>query len=497
MTTIGNRGTGAGLRRDAVGMREVLFQSITSMAPGAAIAASIPTGASFAGGSLPLSVLLALLACLLAASCIGELARRLPAAGSLAAYSAQGLHPAAGFLVAWAYVFVEALVPALLMLQIGFTTAGTLHDEWAGYPAGLWWPWALAGAAVVTAAGFYGIRASARLGTVLGVLEIAVFLVLTVLLVVRAGPANSASVFTTAHTPGGGGVGGVLAGAAYCVLGFAGFEAAAPLAEEARRPRRTVQRAVVGAALGVGLFYVAATYAMTVFYGPGRFAEFGVAGAASWGGVARASFGFFWVLVFLAVVNSCVANANAGVNAATRTAFAFGRIGVWPRALAVVHPRHRSPVVAVAVQGAVTLALALGLGAAYGPTTAFSLLATVVVTVVMGVYIVTDLACAGFFLRRRRPELRPVRHLLVPALGVVAFVPALLTAAGLPAFWFVTRLAAPVSYAGPVVAVWMLLGAVLLLVLRRRHPERLAAIGRIHLDEHAEPDTEAELQDHD
>jgi hypothetical protein len=31
-----------GLRRDAIGLREVLFQSITDMAPGAAIAASIP-----------------------------------------------------------------------------------------------------------------------------------------------------------------------------------------------------------------------------------------------------------------------------------------------------------------------------------------------------------------------------------------------------------------------------------------------------------------------
>jgi hypothetical protein len=39
-----------GLRRDAIGLREVLFQSITDMAPGAAIAASIPAGVAFAGG---------------------------------------------------------------------------------------------------------------------------------------------------------------------------------------------------------------------------------------------------------------------------------------------------------------------------------------------------------------------------------------------------------------------------------------------------------------
>ena len=42
--------TSGGLRRDAIGLREVLFQSITDMAPGAAIAASIPAGVAFAGG---------------------------------------------------------------------------------------------------------------------------------------------------------------------------------------------------------------------------------------------------------------------------------------------------------------------------------------------------------------------------------------------------------------------------------------------------------------
>lgn len=102
--------TGA-LRRDAIGLREVLFQSVTAMAPAAAVAASIPAGAAFAGGSLPLAVLIALVACLFTASCVAELARELPAAGSVATYAARGLHPAVGFLVGWGYVFVEMLVP--------------------------------------------------------------------------------------------------------------------------------------------------------------------------------------------------------------------------------------------------------------------------------------------------------------------------------------------------------------------------------------------------
>src|SRR6201992_4421806 len=87
-------------RGDAIGLREVLFESITDMAPGAAIAASIPAGAALAAGSPPLAVVFALVACLLCAWCIGLLARELPAAGSPAPEAARGLHPGVGFLVA-------------------------------------------------------------------------------------------------------------------------------------------------------------------------------------------------------------------------------------------------------------------------------------------------------------------------------------------------------------------------------------------------------------
>lgn len=125
----------------------------------------------------------------------------------------------------------------------------------------------------------------------------------------------------------------------------------------------------------------------------------------------------------------------------------------------------------------------LGLGFGYDPVTAFVLLATIIVTVIIGVYVVVNLACAGYFLRRRRDAFNPVLHLLFPVLGIAAFVPALLTAAGIPVFDFVSELSAPVSYAGPVVGIWMLIGIGVLVVLVRRHPERVAQTGRIHLDE--------------
>src|SRR2546430_9600604 len=124
----------SGLRRNAIGLREVLFQSITDMAPGAAIAASIPAGVAFAAGSLPLAVVFALIACLFCAASIGLLAREMPSAGSVATYAARGLHPSVGFLVAWGYVLVGFLIPPLVLLQLGFTTAGTPTAEISAYP---------------------------------------------------------------------------------------------------------------------------------------------------------------------------------------------------------------------------------------------------------------------------------------------------------------------------------------------------------------------------
>jgi amino acid transporter len=482
-------GTTPGLRANAIGLREVLFQSITGMAPGAAVAASIPAGAGYAGGSLPLAVVFALIACLLSASSIGLLAREMPAAGSLATYAARGIHPAAGFLTAWGYVLVSILIPPLVLFQLGFTVAGTINSEWSGYPASLWWPWAIAGALIVLAAGYYGIRTSARMGTILGVFEIAVFLVLAVFLIVHAGGHNTLSVFGTGHTPSGyKGITGVIAGSVYTVLAFGGFEGAAPLAEESRNPKRTVQRAVLLSTLGIGIFYVFTTYAADVAFGPSGFSGFMSSGASSWVGLARSLYGLFWFFVFLAIVNSTIANANAGVNIASRMSFAMGRIHVFPAALARVHPRHRSPVLAIAISFVATVAVLLGLGLAYNPVNGFAMTGTGIVIVLVAIYILMNAACIGYFARaanRHGKRWNVLLHLIVPVLGIVVFVPAWLTAAGIKVFSFVVPLTAPASYMGPGVAGFMVLGVIYLGYLYAKHPGTVTEVGLVHLDEPA------------
>ena len=306
---------------------------------------------------------------------------------------------------------------------------------------------------------------------------------LAVFLVVHAGSRNTLSVFGTGYTPPGfRGITGVIAGSVFTILAFGGFEGAAPLAEEARNPRRTIQRAVLLATLLIGALYVFTTYAVDVAFGPKGFANFTTGtGSASWVGLARSLYGIFWFFVFLAIVNSTIANANAGVNVSSRTAYAMGRIRAFPAVLAFVSHRHRSLIYAILAAFVITVAVTLGLGFGYTPTVAFAMVGTGIVIPLAAIYILMNAACIGFFARRGH-GFNWLSHLIIPLLGIATFVPAWLTAAGIKVFSFITPLTPPLSYMGPAVAAWMVVGVIYLVYLYRRDPRRVLEVGLVHLD---------------
>src|SRR5438094_4927011 len=159
------------LERNAVGLAPTLFQSITHMAPAAAVAFSIIVGAPYAGGSLPLSVLLALVACLLVAVSIGQLGRHLPSAGGLYTYSSRGLHPYVGFLVAWGFILAEPIVAPLLYLVFGNELAANLHSHF-GWPVWLWAPFAVVAGLIVWLLTYPGMRPCTATGVPRGVVAI-------------------------------------------------------------------------------------------------------------------------------------------------------------------------------------------------------------------------------------------------------------------------------------------------------------------------------------
>jgi amino acid transporter len=243
---------------------------------------------------------------------------------------------------------------------------------------------------------------------------------------------------------------------------------------------------VLLATLLIGALYVFTTYAADVAFGPKGFAGFTTGtGSASWVGLARSFYGLFWILVFLAIVNSTLANSNAGVNVASRTAFAMGRIKAFPPLFSAVSVRHRSPLNAIVLGTVISLAVMLGLGIHYGPTEAFAMVGTALVILLVAIYILMNAACFGFFARSRDHKFKIVSHLIIPVLGIAVFVPAWCAGAGvkIAGVSWISPLPAPLSYMGPAVGVWMVIGLAYLVYLYLAHPQRIVDVGLIHLDE--------------
>ena len=474
------------LDRNAIGLREVVFQSICSMAPGAAIAASIPFGSPLAGGALPLAVIFAFIGIFFTASSIGQLAKHIPSSGSVGTYSAIGLRPWVGFLVGWGYAAVEVLIVPLVMLQLGYTVAGEWNSKVHSFPLGSWWVFTTIGTLLVCYLVWLGIRTSAKTATVLGFIEIAVFTLLSIVLIFKAGGHNTLSAFTPKYANASGfkGWSGVIAGSVFSLLAFSGFEAAAPMAEETKDPKRNIPRAIMIATLSIGVLYAFSTYAADVAYGPSKFTGFSKsANGVPWDGFANSVSIVFWALVLFAIINSTLANAIAGTNVFTRTAFAFGRAGAFPKSLAKLNARHRSPQNALIVQLVLGLAIGLLLGWKYGPTEAFGIVATGLVVIVVLVYAVTNLACIGYFSKHRREERHIGLHIVIPILGFIFLVPGFLNAAGIsgvPGLKFIVALPSPLSYGAWAMGGWMVVGLVSLLVLRRTSPEAVEAVALVH-----------------
>jgi len=478
------------LERNAIGLTEVLFQSITHMAPAVATALSLGAATTFAGGNTPLAVVLALVAALFTAYSIGELARHLPSAGGMYTYVARGLGSFAGWLMAWAFLLAEPVVPAALFASFGLFGASLITLITGFSNDYLWLPLTVICGVVVWWLVYRGISISTRVGVALGLIEIGIFLGVSFLLIVNAGSKNTVSVFV----PGADGLKPALQGMVFCLLAFVGFEAAAPLAEETRDPRRTIRRAVLLSALLIGLFYIFNMYAATVYFGPDRMqAEFlGFNNSDPWSGMANEVLPTLGgLLVVFAILNSSLANASAGANASTRVIFALGRVSLLPRWFAAIHETYRTPMNAVHFQGILGIGLAVGLGLLFqaqgqpygGPLTVYVWIGYSLGLLFAGMYVAVNVAVIGYYFREQRSEFSPIKHVVVPILGILLLIPAFLGVLGgltIPFFDIkLDPLKTPYDVVPLLVLIWMILGVVAYFFVRSRTPDALARVGDV------------------
>jgi amino acid transporter len=484
---------GEGLQRNAIGLTEVLFQSITHMAPAVAVALSIGAATGFAGRLTPLAVVFAMVACLFTAYSIGQLAKHLPSAGGMYTYVARGLGPFFGWLMAWAFALAEPLVAPILLAAFGLYGATFLqvylHVDMDFTT--LWVALAVLCGLLLWWLIYSGVQLSTRAGVVLGAIEISIFVFISALLIINAGDRNTIDVFI----PGEEGIKPAFQGMIFCLLAFIGFEAAAPLGEEASEPRRTIPKAVFWSTIGVGAFYILCYYAATVFFGPDRMAGefYAFNNGDPWGFMGVEVLGTLGgILVIFAIINSSLANANSGATAATRSLFSMARGGLLPKFFAAVHPTHRTPVNAVHFQVLVAIVVAVG-GGLYlandpyeglGPINIYVFIGTMLGLLFAGMYMAVNLAVIGFYLRERRDEFNVIKHLLIPALGVLAMIPAMMSVIGgltIPFFDITLDPYANVlRFTAPIVGAWMAIGIVIFVVLWMTNRAALSRMGDVY-----------------
>jgi len=461
------------LRSSSIGTLDVVFQSITYMAPGVGLAFSIGIGIQFAGAALPLSVVIALVGCGFAAVAIGQTAKHIPSAGGIYTYAAKGVGTGSGFYVGWLYVGFAFFLPCFVLTLNGYLIATTLQEQgwWTNAPG--WEFWTALTILAVFCLTYFDVRLSAKAGIILGAIEIIVFLALSATIIGSSSANNSTAPFNPDSSLQG--TKGLLLGAIFGILAFIGFEAASALGEEARNPRQAVPRGVLWSCIGIGLYYVFCCYAWSVGT-PSIVAFHDETAGNDWIQFAHDHWGSLWWIVFLALINSNLACGAAAVNNAARVLFAMGRGGSLPSFLGKVHAHHRTPYLAV-IAVLVTSGITTYAGGEYwDPVTSFTILGGMFTILAIVIYMLACVSCMSYFYRREEGKQHQnfLLHIVCPALGLVVFLAALygqyfsFDTPFKPAF---TEF--PLNWIGWSALVWLIAGVILTLYMKSAKPEAL------------------------
>jgi amino acid transporter len=311
-----------------------------------------------------------------------------------------------------------------------------------------------AGAVTVVAGALIllGVRLSARIVLLVEAVSITLMvIVFTVLL--GSGTAATAAV---GPDPG---LGGIAAGVVPALAAFIGFEAATALGVEARRPYRTIPRAVLGTAVVVAVLSLFAAYTH-VAMAPGGGSPEPVIGAAAVQGTA-----WLAIVLDLGIATSFFACTVATGNVLVRVLFSMARDGILPQALGHTHRRYRTPHVAILtalpLAGAAPVAL---LATGMPPGGVLTLLLSVASAGFLAAYLLVCLA-APLFLRR---------------IGELTAAPVVATAVIVPILVVVSGAYVASASGGPVpVVLGVLVAAGIAWYgwLRSRRPEQLRGIG--------------------
>jgi APA family basic amino acid/polyamine antiporter len=384
-----------------------------------------------------------------------ELVSAMPRAGGEHNYALRALGSRPAFVTSWAIVlgyvsvvaFEAVALPQTVLYLAPDMQAGLLWSV-AGYD--VYATWALvgiAGAIVITAINYIGIRPA----SVVQVIAVAFLLAVGLLLLTGSFVGGEAGNLDPWFAGGLAGFVGVLVATPFL---FVGFDVIPQSAEEINLPQRQVGKLLVISVLMATAFYilVVVTVGSALPHSELAAAELASAAgmAALWNSPAMGT-----VLV-VGGIAGILTSWNGFLIGASRILYAMAASGMLPRWFAYLHPRYRTPTHALLVIGGLSV---------FAPLFGRQMLVWLVDAGGINIVIAFLLVAVSFLvLRRREPDMqRPFRLPAGPVIGWAAAVLSLVLAVLYLPFM-------PAALTGPewiIVGVWWLVGLWFVLRLPR------------------------------
>ena len=371
----------------------------------------------------------------------------LPSAGSVYGFARQALGAFPGFIAGWMILLDYLLIPAFLYVLI----AVALETLLPGIDRAVW---IVSLVALTTAVNWFGITVTSRANFVSVALQV---LVLTgfiglALIALYSGKGNGSLTLKPVFDAAAFDAGKIFSATSICIMSFLGFDAVSTLAEEVKGgDRRVVGRAIIAVLVLSAVFFVAVTWVLGNLL-PGIVIKDPAAAVYELATWATGS----WTAIVLAWTYALVvglSNALPMQVGVARVVYAMGRDRQLPGALARIHPRFRTPYVAMLVTAFISLVVAI-----FMKNRLDDLASIVNFGALSGFLLLHVSVLARFAVKLRSREI--LAHWVVPVCGIAVVV---------AVFSGMSALAVKVGCA------WLACGLVYGAVLKTQHREELHA----------------------
>jgi amino acid transporter len=462
-----------------MGVGELVMNVLAFSSPLTTVAGTLPVMLLFSGHTAPGIYLLVTLMLLIFSVGFVKMSRSVEAPGGFYSFVTAGLGKPAGLggalLALVGYVFIGFFAPSLFAVTLQRFVVDILNG-----PDIPWYWYGLAIIAITTVLAYNRIDLSAKVLTVVMLLESTVVIIFDVAAFASGDVSHGVGFSMPWITDAGLGL-----ALLFAVGNFFGFEATVIYRDEVRNPDRTIPRATYIAVTGIGLFYAVAAWAYTAFLGAGNVQEAAKANTVNlFNDSATLLVGKIFADVgVVLLITSILASMLSIQNIAARYSFSLAADGALPKPLGRVHPRHKSPYVsalAVGLVWAVATVIFTLLGVA--PETLYPIASGSGTFSVLLLMFITSFAVLVYFVRRRSFAPESVWKTIIAPIVSVIFL-------GLITYLAISNYPELIGGSAVMTAIFMTFtfalfvgGIVYAIFLRTKRPDVYARLGRQKVD---------------